>query len=79
MQDNEVILKALIITFPFLYKLYKSLYNYTSLYISLIEKRKRSDSILWQKPLHQQQCQKGKITARTMPQKVRLHSDCGST
>ena len=32
-------------------------------------KRKRSDSVLWQKPLHQQKCQKGKITTQTMPQK----------
>ena len=27
-------------------------------------KRKRSDSILWQKPLHQQKCQKGKVTTQ---------------
>ena len=26
------------------------------------EKRKRSDSFLWQKPLHKQKCQKGKVT-----------------
>ena len=26
-------------------------------------KRKRPDSVLWQKPLHQQKCQKGKMTA----------------
>ena len=32
-------------------------------------KRKRSDSVLWQKPLHQQKCQKGKVTTQTMPQK----------
>ena len=31
------------------------------------EKRKRSDSILWQKPLHQQKCQKGKVTTQKTP------------
>ena len=29
-----------------------------------IKKRKRSDSVLWQKPLHQQKCQKGKGTTK---------------
>ena len=43
------------------------------------EKRKRSDSVLWQKPLHQQKCQKGKVTTQTTPQKVWLQSGCGST
>ena len=33
-------------------------------------KRKRSDSVLWQKPLHQQKCQKGKVTTQTTPQKI---------
>ena len=28
-------------------------------------KRKRSDSVLWQKPIHQQKCQKGKVTTQT--------------
>ena len=32
-------------------------------------KRKRSDSVLWQKPLHQQKRQKGKVTTQTTPQK----------
>ena len=27
-----------------------------------MRKRKRSDSVLWQKPIHQQKCQKGKVT-----------------
>ena len=44
-------------------------------------KRKRSDSVLWQKPLHQQQCQKGKVTTQTTPQKSsikqRLRTDLG--
>ena len=32
-------------------------------------KRRRSDPVLWQKPLHQQKCQKGKVTTQTTPQK----------
>ena len=42
-------------------------------------KRKRSDSVLRQMSLHQQKCQKGKMTSQTMPKKVRLHSGCGPT
>ena len=30
--------------------------------IATKRKRKRSDSVIWQKPLHQQKCQKGKVT-----------------
>ena len=45
------------------------------------KKRKRSDSVLWQKPLHQQKCQKGKVTTQTTPQKSsikqRLRTDLG--
>ena len=45
------------------------------------KKRKRSDSILWQKPLHQQKCQKGKVTTQPTPQKSsikpRLRTDLG--
>ena len=44
-------------------------------------KRKRSDSVLWQKPLHQQKCQKDKVTTQTTPQKSsikqRLRTDLG--
>ena len=44
-------------------------------------KRKRSDSVLWQKPLHQQKVQKGKVTTQTTPQKSsieqRLRTDLG--
>ena len=44
-------------------------------------KRKISDSVLWQKPLHQQKCQKGKVTTQTTPQKSsikqRLRTDLG--
>ena len=47
----------------------------------LRKKRKRSDSVLWQKPLHQQKCQKGKVTTQTTPQKSsikqRLRTDLG--
>ena len=47
----------------------------------LKRKRKRSDSVLWQKPLHQQKCQKGKVTTQTTPQKSsikqRLRTDLG--
>ena len=47
----------------------------------LQRKRKRSDSVLWQKPLHQQKCQKGKVTTQTTPQKSsikqRLRTDLG--
>ena len=44
-------------------------------------KRKRSDSVLWQKPLHQQKCQKDKVKTQTMQQKSsntqRLRTDLG--
>ena len=44
-------------------------------------KRKRSDSVPWQKPLYQQKCQKGKVTTQTTPQKSsikqRLRTDLG--
>ena len=44
-------------------------------------KRRRSDSVLWQKPLHPRKCQKGKVTTKTTPQKSsikqRLRTDLG--
>ena len=44
-------------------------------------KRRRSDPVLWQKPLHQQKCQKGKVTTQTTPQKCsikqQLRTDLG--
>ena len=47
----------------------------------LKRKRKRSDPVLWQKPLHQQKCRKGKVTTQTTPQKSstkqRLRTDLG--
>ena len=49
--------------------------------VDIKRKRKRSDSVLWQKPLHQQKCQKGKVTTQTTPQKSsikqRLRTDLG--
>ena len=37
------------------------------------KKRKKSDTVLWQqKPLHQQKCQKGKITTQTTQQKCSI-------
>ena len=36
---------------------------------NLWTERRRSDPVLWQKPLHQQKCQKGKVTTQTTPQK----------
>ena len=35
---------------------------------SFAEKRKRYDSVLWQKPPHQQQCQKGRVPTQATPQ-----------
>ena len=44
-------------------------------------KRRRSDPVLWQKPLHQQKCQKGKVTTQTTLQKSsikqQLRTDLG--
>ena len=44
-------------------------------------KRSISDPVLWQKPLHQQKCQKGKVTTQTTPQKSsikqQLRTDLG--
>ena len=42
-------------------------------------KRKRSDSVLWQKPLHPQKNQIGNVTTHKRHQKRRLHNDCGLT
>ena len=42
-------------------------------------KRKRFDSVLWQKPLHQHKCQRAKWQHKQRHKKVRLHSGCGST
>ena len=35
----------------------------------VLKTKRRSDSVLRQKPLHQQKCQKGKVTTQTTPQK----------
>ena len=37
--------------------------------LGLKTKRRRSDTVLWQKPLHQQKCPKGKVTTQTTLQK----------
>ena len=37
--------------------------------IVLKTKRRRSDPVLWQKPLYQQKCQRGKVATQTTPQK----------
>ena len=44
-------------------------FNFVRKVVSLRTKRRRSDPVLWQKPLHQQKCQKGKATTQTTPQK----------
>ena len=44
-------------------------------------KRRRSDQVLWQKPLYQQKCQRGKVATQTTPQKSfikqQLRTDLG--
>ena len=35
------------------------------MHIVIREKRKKSESVLWQKPLYQQNCQKSKVTTQT--------------
>ena len=51
----------------------------TSLYCKT--KRRRSDPVLWQKPLYQQKCQRRKVTTQTTPQKSsikqQLRADLG--
>ena len=43
-------------------------------------KKTRSDSVLWQKPLYQQNIKKKQsVTTQTRHQKLRLHNDCGPT
>ena len=45
------------------------LFTLLSMIFALKTKRRRSDPVLWQKPLHQQKCQKGKTTTQTTSQK----------
>ena len=58
-----------------------SKYDKSRPWLCSTRKRKRSDSVLWQKPLYQQKCQKDKVTTQTMPQKSsitqRLRTDLG--
>ena len=62
-------------------KEYRNGYKIYFMLMFVMGKRKRSDSVLWQKPLHQQKCQKGKVTTQTIPQKSlitqRLRNDLG--
>ena len=55
--------------------------SYITHRLDIRTKRRRSDSVLWIKPLHQQKCQKGKVTTKTMPQKSsikqQLRTDLG--
>ena len=37
--------------------------------LNIKTKRRRSDPVLWQKPLYQQKCQRDKVTTQTTPQK----------
>ena len=46
---------------------------------SLQRKRKRSDSVLWQKPLHPQNNPKSNVTTQKRHQKLWLHNYCGPT
>ena len=50
-------------------------------FMVFMRKGKRSDSVLWQKPIDQQKRQKGKVTTQTTPQKSsitqRLRTDLG--
>ena len=57
-------------------------FNIKSVSLSVpMTKRKRSYPVLWQKPLHQQKCQKGKVPTGTTPQnssiKQRLRTGLG--
>ena len=46
--------------------------NIDHFYINTKTKRRRSDSVLWQKPLHQQKCQQGKVATQKTPQKISI-------
>ena len=51
----------------------------TVLQVSMVKrKRRRSDSVLWQKPLYQQTIRKPKDNTKRH-QKLQLHNDCGPT
>ena len=45
----------------------------------LEKKKKRSDSVLWQKSLHPQKTPKSNVTTHKRHQKLRLHNNCGLT
>ena len=42
-------------------------------------KRKRSDSVLWQKPLQRPKNPKNNVTTQKRHQKLRIHNECGPT
>ena len=42
-------------------------------------KRRRSDPVLWQMPLHQQKCQKGNVTTQKTPQKSSIKQQLRKT
>ena len=56
-------------------------YNYYGSTTLSETKRRRSDPVLWQKPLYQQKCQRGKVATQTTPQKSsikqQLRTDLG--
>ena len=47
--------------------------------VVLKRKRRRSDPVLWQKPLYQQKIRKPKDNTHKRHQKLRLHNNCGPT
>ena len=73
------------ITYRFFHSWYFHCHSYVGYQPSCIQflmtKRRRSDSVLWQKPLHPRKCQKGKLTTQATPQKSsikqRLRTDLG--
>ena len=62
-------------------KIYTYIDNHSLIQANSKRKRTRSDSVLWQKPMHQQKGHKGKVTTQTTPRKIsitqRLRTDLG--
>ena len=52
---------------------------YSNQNVQFKRKGKKSDSVLWQKPLHRHKNQKGNTTTKKRHQKLRLHNDCRPT
>ena len=80
---NSKFMKGLnIIRIKIVYKLHKGDYIYNIREKSIwnyMWKRKRSDSVLWQKPLQPQKNPKSNVTTYKHHQKLRLHNYCGTT